>query len=501
MGARVLMIQGTGSDVGKSLIVAGLARAFTRRGLRVRPFKPQNMSNNAAVTADGGEIGRAQALQARAARVPPSVHMNPVLLKPQSDIGAQVVVQGKVLGNAKARDYQSMKPKLMGAVLESFEHLARECDLVLVEGAGSASEVNLRANDIANMGFARAADVPVVLLGDIDRGGVIASLVGTKTVIEPADAAMIVGFIVNRFRGDPSLFDDGMKTVSERTGWRALGLVPFFAAAHRLPAEDAVVLQEQAALGADGRIRIAVLVYPRIANFDDFDPLRLDPGVDLVFLGPHQPVPGNTALVILPGSKSTIADLASLREFGWDIDLRAHLRRGGSVLGICGGYQMLGRSIADPHGVEGPPSKVEGLGLFEVDTILEGDKVLVEVTGQTVGSGVPFKGYEMHVGRTTSITTGITTGAIQPLLKLGNGQFDGAVSADGRVAGCYIHGLLADDRQRRHWLQRLGAQASAFAYESDVDATLDLLADHLEKHIDCDLLLELAREPKVMTTG
>jgi adenosylcobyric acid synthase len=489
MSARALMIQGTGSDVGKSMIVAGLARAFTRRGLRVRPFKPQNMSNNAAVTADGGEIGRAQALQARAARVPPSVHMNPVLLKPQSDVGAQVVVQGKVLGNAKAREYQGLKPKLLGAVLESFGRLAAECDLVLVEGAGSASEVNLRANDIANMGFARAADVPVVLLGDIDRGGVIASLVGTKTVIDPADADMIVGFIVNRFRGDPSLFDDGMNFVARQTGWQALGLVPYFAAAHRLPAEDAVILQDRTAAGAKGRLRVVVLVYPRIANFDDFDPLRLDPGVDLVFLGPHQPVPGDAALVVLPGSKSTIADLASLREFGWDVDLRAHLRRGGSVLGICGGYQMLGRSIADPHGIEGPPSKVEGLGLFEVDTILEGDKVLIEVTGETVGSGVPFKGYEMHVGR--------TTGALQPLLKLASGQVDGAVSADGRVAGCYIHGLLADDRQRQHWLGRIGGQASAYTYEADVDATLDLLADHLEKHIDCDRLLELARESRL----
>jgi adenosylcobyric acid synthase len=497
MGARAIMIQGTGSDVGKSLLVAAFARIFTRRGLRVRPFKPQNMSNNAAVTADGGEIGRAQALQARAARTALSVHMNPVLLKPQSDIGAQVVVQGKVLGNAKARAYQSLKPKLLMAVLDSFERLAAECDLVLVEGAGSPSEVNLRQNDIANMGFARAAQVPVVLVGDIDRGGVIASLVGTKTVIDPADAEMIVGFIVNRFRGDPSLFDDGMAFVARQTGWRPLGLVPFFAAAHRLPAEDAVILQERpkerpnerATGDGAGRIKIAVLVYPRIANFDDFDPLRLDPGVDLVFVGPHQPVPGDTRLIILPGSKSTIADLASLREFGWDIDLKAHLRRGGFVLGICGGYQMLGRTIADPHGIEGPPQKVDGLGLFQVDTVLEGDKVLVEVSGETTAGAVPFKGYEMHVGR--------TTGSLRPLLSLGNGKTDGAVSGDGRVAGCYIHGLLADDRQRRHWLRLIGGQAAGFDYEADVDATLDLLADHLEKHVDCNHLFTLAREPKV----
>ena len=487
MTARAIMIQGTGSDVGKSLLVAGFARVFTRRGLRVRPFKPQNMSNNAAVSADGGEIGRAQALQARAARVAPSVHMNPVLLKPQSEVGAQVVVQGKVLGNARAREYQELKPKLLDAVLESFGKLAAESDLVLVEGAGSASEINLRRNDIANMGFARAAGVPVVLVGDIDRGGVIACLVGTKTVIDPADAAMIVGFIVNRFRGDPSLFDDGMKTVSERTGWPALGLVPFFEAAYRLPPEDAVVLQDHKIGRAEGKVRIAILVYPRIANFDDFDPLRVDPGVDLVFVGPHQPVPGDTALVILPGSKATIADLAALRDYGWDVDLSAHLRRGGAVLGICGGYQMLGRKVSDPHGIEGPPSTVEGLGLLDVETVLEGDKILVETSGQTVASGVPFKGYEMHIGR--------TTGAVTPLLKLHDGKLDGAISDDGRVAGCYIHGLLADDRQRQHWLQRIGARASGFLYEPEVEATLDLLADHLEKHVDCDRLLALARQP------
>jgi adenosylcobyric acid synthase len=488
MSARVLMIQGTGSDVGKSLLVAGLARVFTRRGLRVRPFKPQNMSNNAAVTADGGEIGRAQALQARAARIAPSVHMNPVLLKPQSEIGAQVVVQGKVLGNAKAREYQAMKPKLLGAVLESFGRLAAEADLVLVEGAGSASEVNLRAADIANMGFARAADVPVVLVGDIDRGGVIASLVGTKAVIDPADSAMIVGFIVNRFRGDPSLFDDGMKTVSRHTGWRALGLVPFFEAAHRLPAEDALGLPGRS-VGAADRTRIIVLTYPRIANFDDFDPLRLEPKVDLVFVRPGEAIPGDASLVILPGSKATIADLAALRDAGWDIDLQAHLRRGGYVLGICGGYQMLGKKISDPSGTEGPPATVDGLGLLDIETVLEGDKVLVEITGETAAEGVPFKGYEMHIGR--------TTGSSQPLLKLCSGKPDGAVSADGRIAGCYIHGLMTDDRQRQHWLQRVGAGASAFDYESEIDTTLDLLADHIEKHIDCDLLLELAREPRL----
>src|SRR3954463_7836300 len=385
---RALMLQGTGSDVGKSLIVAGLARVFTRRGLKVRPFKPQNMSNNAAVTSDGGEIGRAQALQARAARVSPSVHMNPVLLKPQSEIGSQVVVQGKVIGTARAREYQAMKPKLLGAVLESFGKLSAEADLVLVEGAGSASEVTLRAADIANMGFARAADVPVVLLGDIDRGGVIASLVGTQAVIDPADAAMIVGFIVNRFRGDPTLFADGMKEIERRTGWPALGLLPFFAEAHRLPAEDALGLST--ARRGEG-VKIVVLAYPRIANFDDFDPLRLERGVDLVFVRPGEAIPGDAALVILPGSKATIADLAFLRAQGWDIDLAAHVRRGGRVLGICGGYQLLGRRIADPQGMEGPPATVDGLGLLDVETVLGGDKTLRPVRGRLAEGDVSFE--------------------------------------------------------------------------------------------------------------
>src|SRR6476469_6793638 len=353
MTARLLMLQGTGSDVGKSLIVAGLCRAFRRRGLAVRPFKPQNMSNNAAVTADGGEIGRAQALQARACGVPTSVHMNPVLLKPQSEIGSQVVVQGRVIGDAKAREYQGWKPRLMAAVQESFALMRDEADLVIVEGAGTAAEVNLRANDIANMGFARAAGVPVILLGDIDRGGVIAQIVGTKAVIDPEDAAMVAGFIVNRFRGDPSLFDAGMHIIADHTGWAALGLVPYFARAGRLPAEDAVALDRREPT-AEAPVVVAVPVLPRISNFDDLDPLKAEPGVRLVFVRRGEAIPGNADLVILPGSKATIADLAALREEGWDIDISAHIRRGGRVLGLCGGYQMLGTRVADPGGMEGP---------------------------------------------------------------------------------------------------------------------------------------------------
>jgi adenosylcobyric acid synthase len=489
MPARAIMLQGTGSDVGKSLLVAGLARAFTNRGLRVRPFKPQNMSNNAAVAADGGEIGRAQALQARAARVPPSIHMNPVLLKPQSEIGSQVVVHGRVVGNAKGREYQAMKPGLLGAVLESFDHLACEADLVLIEGAGSASEVNLRTGDIANMGFARAAGVPVVLIGDIDRGGVIASLVGTKAVIAAEDAATITGFIVNKFRGDPSLFSDGMASIARHTGWQPLGLVPFFDAAYRLPAEDALGLPTGLRRGNSDHTLIVVLAYPRISNFDDFDPLRLEPGVHVIFLKAGQPIPGDAALVVLPGSKATIADLAALRETGWDVDLKAHVRRVGHVLGICGGYQMLGTRISDPDGIEGPAGSVAGLGLLDVETVLGGDKMLVDVFGESADGRAPFKGYEMHVGRTTG------AGCLKPLLRFAGGRAEGAEDDSGRLAGCYVHGLFSDDRQRDHWLRRIANRSSGLAYETAIETTLDRLADHIERHIDCDRLLELARTP------
>ncbi|WP_416407786.1 cobyric acid synthase [Agrobacterium rosae] len=485
MTARVLMFQGTGSDVGKSLMVAGLARAFTRRGLSVMPFKPQNMSNNAAVTADGGEIGRAQALQARAAGVALSVHMNPVLLKPQSETGAQVVVQGKVIGNAKAADYQHMKAGLMAQVLESFEHLKAKADLVLVEGAGSASEVNLRANDIANMGFARAADAPVILIGDIDRGGVIASLVGTKTVLEPDDAAMIHGFIVNRFRGDSTLFDDGMRIIQNKTGWSPIGLLPHFADASRLPAEDALGLTAPGQRKPGAKIRIAVPILPHISNFDDLDPLEAEPDVELIRVRPGDVIPADCALVLLCGSKSTIADLTSLKSSGFDVDIKAHLRQGGYVLGLCGGYQMLGNTVADPEGIEGANLTIDGLGLLNVDTVLTGDKRLISVTGQSF-DGISFSGYEMHVG--------ITEGAdvIRPFSTIGN-QKDGAISTDGRVFGTYMHGLFADDTQRSAWLKRLGSESSTLNYEQQVDAVLDRLADHMEHHLDLDALWAIAR--------
>jgi adenosylcobyric acid synthase len=493
MPASALMFQGTGSDVGKSLIVAGLARALTLRGLKVRPFKPQNMSNNAAVTADGGEIGRAQALQARAARIPASVHMNPVLLKPQSEIGAQIVVQGRVFGSAKAAAYQHMKRDLLPFVLDSFARLRNEADIVLVEGAGSAAEVNLRDNDIANMGFARAADVPVVLIGDIDRGGVIASLVGTKAVIAREDAALICGFIVNKFRGDPTLFATGMERVAQMTGWEALGLVPFFPAARVLPAEDALALEQEhlilprnAGEESGRRLRIAVPILPHIANFDDLDPLDAEPAVEVVRVRPGGAIPGDADLIVLPGSKATIADLRTLRDAGFDIDIVAHRRRGGIVLGLCGGYQMLGRTIADPDGAEGAPGKVDGLGMLDVTTTLSAEKRLEPVHGAT-SDAAPFAGYEMHIG----VTEG--PDRARPFAHLADGTPDGAVSTDGRVIGTYIHGLFAGDKQRAAWLSRLGAGPAQIAYDGLIEQTLDALAAHLSAHIDLDRLLKLSR--------
>ncbi|MEM7211806.1 MAG: cobyric acid synthase [Pseudomonadota bacterium] len=479
-----VMVQGTGSNVGKSVLVAGLARALTRRGLAVRPFKPQNMSNNAAVTADGGEIGRAQALQARAAGVEPITDMNPVLLKPESEKGAQVILQGKRLTTVKARDYAKLKPTLMAGVLESFGRLSQDADVMLIEGAGSPAEINLRAGDIANMGFAEAADLPVVLAGCIDRGGVIAQVVGTHTVLPEPDRSRIKAFLINKFRGDPSLFDDGYDAIRDATGWSGLGVIPWFADAHRLPAEDAADIRPN----ADGRdLRIVCPMLARIANFDDLDPLKQAPGVSVRMIPAGEPLPADADLVILPGSKSTRGDLAFLRQQGWDIDLLAHVRRGGQVLGICGGYQMLGHRIHDPHGIEGAPGSSDGLGLLDVETEMTPDKALTRVTGTDLATGRPVEGYEIHIGRTTGAD------CERPLVEI-DGVRVGASSLDGRVKGLYLHGIFVSDPFRSSWLEQLGAPSAIYAYEAAVESTLDALAEHLEAHIDIDALLDIARQ-------
>lgn len=478
-----IMIQGAGSNVGKSMLVAGLCRLFTRQGLTVRPFKPQNMSNNAAV-AEGGEIGRAQALQARACGVRPHVDMNPVLLKPESETGAQVIVQGRRLTTVKARDYAALKPQLMAQVLDSFRRLQREADLVIVEGAGSPAEVNLRAGDIANMGFAIASQTPVILTGDIDRGGVIAQLVGTQAVLDPADAAMIRGFLINKFRGDPRLFDDGYHLIEARTGWPGLGTVPWFPDAHKLPAEDAADLGGTRGSGA---FLIAVPQLNRIANFDDLDPLAQEPGVTLRIIKPGQPLPVEADLIILPGSKATIADLAHFRAQGWDIDLAAALRRGARVLGLCGGYQMLGREIADPEGIEGKPGSVPGLGLLDLATTMTPDKRVTETEALHPASNTRVRGYEIHLGRTDG------PDRARPLFTVG-GQPEGAIRADGRVMGSYLHGMFTEDAFRRAFLASLGATPGTQSYDRTAEETLDALADHLARHIDCDRLLALAAD-------
>lgn len=489
MTAKALMFQGTGSDVGKSVLVAGLCRLAARNGLRVRPFKPQNMSNNAAVTVDGGEIGRAQALQARACGLEPHTDMNPVLLKPETDLGSQVVVQGKARGHAKARAYQAMKSDLLGAVCDSFARLKEEADLILVEGAGSPAEVNLRAGDIANMGFAEATGCPVVLIGDIDRGGVIASLVGTHAVIPEADRQRIAAYLINKFRGDASLFDEGLRIVTERTGWPSLGVVPYFPEARKLPAEDAVAL-ESAIRETAGPVKIAVPRLSRIANFDDLDPLRLEPDITVDIVEPGRALPGDAALILIPGSKSTIGDLAGLRAQGWDVDIAAHVRRGGRVLGICGGYQMLGHKVHDPDGLEGPAGSADGLGLLDVETVLSPEKALTRVTG-TSAKGEPISGYEIHIGRTDGPDRTRPFATIDD----GNGAHrDGAVSASGQIAGSYLHGMFSDDGFRRSFLADLGAtRFSDMNFTAEIDGVLDRLADHLEAYLDTETLFGLAR--------
>ncbi len=481
--AKSIMIQGAGSNVGKSMIVAGICRAAVKRGLSVRPFKPQNMSNNAAVTADGGEIGRAQALQALACGVPAITDMNPVLLKPETDIGAQVIVQGQRLTTVKARDYAKLKPTLMASVLESFQRLGQGVDLIVVEGAGSPAETNLRVGDIANMGFAEAADVPVVLVGDIDRGGVIAQIVGTHVILPKADRDRIKAFAINKFRGDASLFNDGLSEIVTRTNWGNLGVIPWFADAMKLPAEDALdIISTPATTG----FKIVVPQLSRIANFDDLDPLRLDPNISVHMVPAGQPLPLDADLVLIPGSKSTIGDLAFFKAQGWDVDLAAHVRRGGHVLGICGGYQMLGREIHDPDGIEGQAGRHQGLGLLDVTTVMHPEKRLAQVSGTYTSTGDAITGYEIHIGKTKGAD------CARAWLKL-DGKMEGAASENGRIMGCYIHGLFSADAFRAAFLRKLGASSGVFNYDARIEQVLDDLAAHIEAHMDMDKLLSLAK--------
>lgn len=479
------MLQGTGSDVGKTVLVAGLCRAYRRRGLKVLPFKPQNMSNNAAVTQSGGEIGRAQWLQAVAAGVEPTVDMNPVLLKPESDTGAQVILHGKPFGHAEAARYQGLKATLMGAVQTSFARLRAEADLVLVEGAGSPAEVNLRMNDIANMGFALPTKTPVVLVGDINRGGVIAAICGTHGLLPPEERTLIKGVIINQFRGDVTLFDGGIERIVAETGWQHFGTIPFLKCVRDLPAEDAVVL-DTPEIGGAAKFKIAVPMLPRIANFDDLDPLRSEDDIEVVFCPPGMPLPRDANLIVLPGSKATIADLRFLKKEGWHIDIAAHVRAGGAVLGICGGYQMLGRMVHDPDGVEGEASSEEGLGLLDAETALRPQKQTLNVMATVPAFACKASGYEIHAGTT------VMGDGVKPFMKRGEVVI-GVQAPDKPVYGTYLHGLFEKGVFRQKFLSHLCGQAGAQDFSPKVDTALDALADALETHLDLDAMLDVAR--------
>ncbi len=487
---RALMFQGTGSDVGKTVLVAGLCRAAKRRGIKVVPFKPQNMSNNAAVAkADSGEgeIGRGQWLQALACGVEPTVHMNPVLLKPQNQIGSQVVVQGKVWGNAKAREYLAMKPKLLESVMESFSRVGEEADLILVEGAGSPAEINLRAGDIANMGFASEANVPVVLIGDIDRGGVIASIVGTHTILPPEDRDMIVGYLINKFRGDISLFDDGLKSITDFTDWKSFGILPWVDAIKRLPAEDSVALDKMSKQAQEG-FKIVVPAMGKIANFDDLDPLRAEEGVALQFIRKGDAFPNDADMIVLPGSKSTIADMQELRANGWEAPIKDFAAKGGTIIGICGGYQVLGKSIKDPLGLEGDVREIEGLGLLDIETKLIPEKTVKNSKPNSIEHDLPLDGYEIHMGQTSG------EDCSRPMIDFGDHK-DGAINPQGNVRGCYLHGLFGSDAYRKVLLKSAGFVGGGhISYMETVEQALDELAEEMELWLDVDGLLQNAQE-------
>ena len=477
MSSRTLMIQGTTSDAGKSTLVAGLCRVLHRKGIRVAPFKPQNMALNSAVTVDGGEIGRAQAVQAMACGLSPHTDMNPVLLKPCSDTGAQIIIQGKVFGNMGALEYQAYKPHAMQAVLESYARLAAQYQCVMVEGAGSPAEINLRERDIANMGFAEVVDCPVILIADIDRGGVFAHLVGTLALLSESERARVVGFVINRFRGDSRLLQNGLEWLEQYTGKPVIGVLPYLHGLH-LEAEDGFFgLAEGAAPSEAGRLRVVVPRLPHISNHTDFDPLRLHPQVAFSYVGAREWI-APADLIILPGSKNVRADLDWLRAQGWEDALRTHLRYGGKVIGVCGGFQMLGQVLRDPLGLEGPAGDSAGFGWLEMETVLASEKQLARVAGELAWCDAMVSGYEIHMG--------VSTGPAleRPVARLA-GRTDGALSPDGKILGTYLHGVFDNPAACDALLAWAGLAAPATPdYRVLREAHLDRLADAVEEHLD-----------------
>lgn len=482
MPAQTLMIQGTTSDAGKSTLVSGLCRVLYRRGVAVAPFKPQNMALNSAVTIDGGEIGRAQAVQAQACGLEPHTDMNPVLLKPNSNTGAQVIIQGRVLRDMNAATYHDYKPQAMRAVLESYYRLANRYGCVIVEGAGSPAEINLRQGDVANMGFAEAVDCPVILVADIDRGGVFAHLVGTLALLSESERGRVKGFVINRFRGDIALLQPGLDWLQQHTGKPVLGVLPYLHGLH-LEAEDSVSrhIQPRANSSESIRLRVAVPATPRMSNHTDFDPLRLHPQVDFQFVASGDPIP-SVDLIILPGSKSVQADLRWLREHHWDQAIFKHLRYGGKLIGVCGGFQMLGQALHDELGVEGPPGSIIGLNLLAMETHLAAEKKLARVEGMLALNGAPFSGYEIHMG----VTTG--PALARPLVKLSAGV-DGAISDDQQIIGTYIHGLFDHPEACDALLEWAGLdKAESPDYRAMREVHLNRLADSVEQHLQLERL-------------
>ena len=500
MTGKVLMVQGTSSSVGKSLLVAGLCHLFARRGVKVAPFKAQNMSNNAAVCPDGSEIGRAQATQAYASGLEPHVDMNPVLIKPEADSHSQVVVMGRPWQTLSARDYYPQKQILWKKATAALDRLRDQYELVIIEGAGSAAELNLKEGDIVNMAIARYANAPILLAGDIDRGGIFAQLIGTIWLLEPEERDLVKGLIVNKFRGDISLFEDGVRILEEKSETPVLGVVPYL---HDLfiPEEDAVALENPFAkpVPATELLEIVVIHLPRIANFDDFDPLASEPGVRIRYVESAGQV-GDPAAIIIPGTKSTVNDLAWLGSVGLDKTIQRYAQKGGAVVGICGGYQMLGEVVHDPQHVESKLDSASGLGLLPIETVFAGDKATHQASAHVRNGpgwfaeleGQKLTGYEIHMGRTRSHSTWLE-------ISERSGQFvqvsDGAVNEDGKVWGCYVHGLFANQNLRQAWLKDLGwNENETNEDENPFAASLTRLADTLEATLDMELLEKIVWE-------
>jgi len=485
------MIQGTGSSVGKSLIVAGLCRLYKKKGFKVFPFKPQNMSNNAAATIDGGEIGRAQALQALAAGIDPIKELNPILLKPESKNKSQLIVNGKYKETISGKGYQEIKQSLLKDVIESYEKIAKIADLIIIEGAGSPAEINLRDGDIANMGFATKLNIPTILVGDIDRGGVIASIVGTQSVLDPMDKKNIIAFIVNKFRGDPGLFKEGIIEIIKRTGWPFLGLIPYFDLAKFLPAEDTLDLEKiiyEKNKKPKKIIKITIPILGKVSNFDDIDSLRMQPFIEINMIASNDIIPEDTDIILLLGSKSTINDLIELKNNGWDIDIKAHARKDKIVIGLCGGYQMLGKIINDPFGAEGSIRKIDGLGLLDVVTTIQKEKKVRRLSATHLYDNKTVEGYEIHLGKTSG------TDCDRPMFRI-NQKLEGAISSNYKIYGTYMHGFF-NNKGACEWLLSLCNQSNyqndIVDYDLKIDEILDNLADHMERHLDWKKILEIS---------